>query len=160
MVHTRPANATALSIAPIGTYPCKSPRCKTCPTIFNRVSIVLGHTRFAMEGQWTCKSTNVVYIISCSTCNVAYIGETGCRLQKRMNGLRHTIRHQQDTPVADHFQQPGHDLPVSVLQATPQDVTKRRALERSWIVRFQNSSEFQTINRDDGLDLLLLPHLS
>ena len=48
---------------------------------------------------------------------------------------------------------------MAVLQRTPQDVIKRRTLEKLWIARFKASPRFRTLIRDDGNDILLLPHI-
>ena len=101
----------------------------------------------------------MIYLISCTACDVVYVGETGCRLQDRMTGHRSAIKRKEDTPVADNFGQAGHDLQVSVLESAPSDVLKRHTLEKVWIMRFRTYAAALTINRDDGLDLRLLPNL-
>ena len=92
-------------------------------------------------------------------CNAVYVGETGCHLHERMNGHRFAIKHKEDTPVAKHFNMAGHVWRVSALQYGPVDTIKRRTIKKVWISRFRASRDFTPLNRDDGLDILLLPNL-
>ena len=163
LVHTKPDRGPAIiqpRPGPPGTHPCGHPRCKTCQTVLARTAVDLSDTQhFGIKDSFTCKSSSVIYFISRTACNAAYVGETGCRLHERMNGHRHSIKNNEDTPVAIHFSTEGHTLRVAVLQRTPQDVIKRRTLEKLWIARFKASPRFRTLNRDDGIDILLLPHI-
>ena len=44
-----------------------------------------------------------------------YIGETGCPERERMSRHRFSIRHLEDTPAAEHFTQPGHEMKIAVI---------------------------------------------
>ena len=39
----------------------------------------------------TCETSNVIYMIQCSKCNLQYIGESKCRLKERFNEHRRPI---------------------------------------------------------------------
>ena len=70
---------------------CGANKCKTCKyfktnkTYFsnhsNREYKVINHTGEKL----TCKSQNVVYMLTCTTCNIQYVGETTQPLHKRIN---------------------------------------------------------------------------
>ena len=98
----------------------------------------------------------IVYLITCSTCNAAYVGETGQKLRERLNGHRADIRNKADTPVGVHFGMSDHHLRVSGPEGTSSDTRSRRLRERAWIRFFQKSNVFTCMNRDNGLDILTL----
>ena len=83
-----------------------------------------------------------------------YVGETGCPLRTRMTQHRGSIRHGEDTPVADHFRTPGHLLRVLILQSTPREVIQRRIAEAEWIAHFRAEPSATVLNRDDGIDIV------
>ena len=67
--------------------------------------------RYTIRNQFTCKTKNIVYLISCDKCNMQYVGETENALHIRMNGHRSDITTKKlDKPVATHFNQPDHSL--------------------------------------------------
>ena len=50
------------------------------------------NTDFEIRYEFTCKTKNLLYVISCSKCGKQYIGETGTELRLRMNVHRQQIR--------------------------------------------------------------------
>ena len=80
-----------------------------------------------IKGKLTCKSSNLVYMITCAkggpTCpiNVQYVGETGQTGEERFAEHRNTVTqdyHQGTTkPVGAHFQEPGYS--VAEMRFTP-----------------------------------------
>ena len=107
-----------------------------------------------MTCHFTCDSSSVIYLLSCSTCNATYVGETGCKLRELLNHHRSNIRNNDDTPVAEHFRGQ-HALRVTVLSAAPEDVVQRRLIEKMWIERLKDTT-WHVINRDNGIDALTL----
>ena len=91
--------------------PCGSRRCKTCQLI-KRTNTFTSNTtgrRYIIRNQFTCKTKNIIYMISCDRCNMQYVGETENALHIRMNGHRSDITTKKlDKPVAAHFNQPNH----------------------------------------------------
>ena len=73
-----------------------------------------------------------------------------------MTRHRSAINNKIDTPVAEHFQLAVHHLRISVIQSASEDVMKRRTVERIWINRLRQQTHVRLLNRDDGLDILLL----
>ena len=158
LVH-KTQHATGCPVPPdlvAGTYKCEHARCLTCPVVCNRTAIETCSGRRAITGHFTCESSALVYLITCSTCNAAYVGETGQKLQERLNGHRADIRNKADTPVGVHFGMSDHHLRVSGLERTSSDTRSRRLRERAWIRFFQKSNVFTCMNRDNGLDILTL----
>lgn len=109
-----------------GSKPCNKKRCKLCNQINLSKSVTHTNGTFNIMGSYSCTSSNVVYLIQCKRCSKgSYVGETGQKLQARMNLHRHTIKeHKEDslcTPVGHHFSQSDHtieDLNVLVLKCT------------------------------------------
>ena len=109
-----------------------------------------------IRGKFTCASTNVVYLLTCTACQAAYVGVTGCTLRERKNGHRSAINNSEDTPVAEHFKEE-NSVRVSVLTSTPEEVIQRRLVERARIRRLSGEgSPWTLINRDAGIDVELL----
>ncbi len=107
----------------------------------------------------TCKSNNLVYVITCKKCPTSqYVGETYRPLHKRMYEHLYSIGHNGDTSVAQHFRQPGHNIShikfevasfiYSYAPPNSDEGTKiRRSVEKLWIHRFKT-------NRSPGLNIL------
>ena len=61
----------------------------------------------------TCKSNNVIYLITCKRCGVQYVGKTDQKLHKRFNGTRSDIekaKEDKDGPVTRHFKSGDHSV--------------------------------------------------
>ena len=85
----------------------------------------------------TCKTRNLVYLISCKRCGLQYVGETENALHIRMNGHRSDIRTKKtEKPVAAHFCQPDHsvkDLEVRGLKRSIIPARSGEEKESFWI---------------------------
>ena len=74
---------------------------------------------------YTCKTSNVVYCITCKFCNKQYIGETKKQLNTRISGHRFDITNLKTSLVSqaqtEHFNQENHDykkhLKISILES-------------------------------------------
>ena len=75
---------------------CNRKNCLTCPIfkpdpIFR--SSVTGKTyKVIGPGDWSCSTSNVVYLVTCQCCGLQYVGETSQALRKRMNNHRANIK--------------------------------------------------------------------
>jgi len=110
---------------PIGTQCCGSKRCKTCPLINTDAVFKSSYTnktyKVSKGGNLTCKTSNVIYLITCKRCGFQYVGETQCTLRDRFNGHRGSIlgKRKKNTYLALHFRQNGHtysDLSVQIIE--------------------------------------------
>ena len=137
--HTPPGAKT--NVVKWSTTRCEARGCKTCPTICAADSIKCHTTGkvHPVRVSATCKTTDVIYVISCLKCGKQYVGETSQALHLRMNGHRSDIRLKKTTekPVAHHFCSPGHKLDhlsVMVVDQTPLgDTVLRKNREARWI---------------------------
>ena len=93
--------------------PCGKARCKTCKMITPTqiVNSASGAT-IKLRCNNSCKTTNVVYLITCTKCGKQYVGETGDHVNQRMNHHRYDWKHKrlERFLVAEHFCSPEHDF--------------------------------------------------
>ena len=88
-----------------------------------------------------CNTKNVVYILTCPKCQKQYIGETKREFKVRYSEHTADIRHNRDTPVAQHFNLPSHINTgeptakiLSTISGDPNTTTQtRKNTESKWI---------------------------
>ena len=108
---------TSAQDAPIGTHQCLHSRCLTCPIVHDITQIQTNSGLKHIRDRFTCDTSSLVYVITCSKCNSVYVGETGQKLRERMNGHRADIKNKNHTPVRLHdFNAKGHEPRISGLQ--------------------------------------------
>ena len=120
------------------SMPCRKPTCKTCSIIItnSKFNSTVFNKMFALTEDLDCSSEDIIYLITCSKCNIQYVGETGNPLRVRMNAHRHCIRANRDTPIGVHFNSRGHN--VSHLSVMPIEklntncINDRRTKEYFW----------------------------
>lgn len=134
-----------------GFDPCRSSRCKTCnhsSTSTNFTSEFNGK-RFDILQSISCFSYNLIYLITCLKCKKQYVGQTEQTLRQRMNSHRHTIINNKDTPVARHFNLPGHHinhLHVIGIDAFPTDNRYLRLNKETFWIHTLQTLEPKGIN--------------
>ena len=119
---------------------CNKSRCKCCHEMVTCTKFKSKTTgrQYNIRAEITCKTRNLVYLISCKRCGLQYVGETENALHVRMNGHRSDIRTRKtDKPVAAHFCQSDHsieDLEVRGIEKIHNNSTQwRRERESFWI---------------------------
>ncbi|KAL9983865.1 hypothetical protein ACROYT_G006108 [Oculina patagonica] len=140
LVQSTLGNETNGARADFGTSLCARPRCKTCDYTNATPVINAPGGSIHVHQRYTCTTTHAVYIIQCRACAKCYIGETGRRLADRFREHLRSITTQSDTPVAEHFNLPGHstnDMLVSVLCAGLTDTMEKKRLEAKLIFRYK-----------------------
>ena len=91
----------------------------------------------------SCRSSNVIYAITCKNCDIQYVGQTLLRLKDRFVGHFGDIKNSlQDKPVGKHFSQGTHrgidDVRITILEfikmppRSPQAATIRHRVETKW----------------------------
>ena len=119
--------------------------CKYCPYLNKTGKITCtttGKIHPAMKNV-SCRSSNLVYAITCQVCGLQYVGQTLLRLMDRFVGHFGDIRRSdQSKPVGAHFSKPGHtrkdDVQITVLEfikkppRSPQATTIRHRVEFKW----------------------------
>ena len=84
---------------------CSAIRCKTCfiQWATEKLSSHASVEVFEMKIKASCKSSNIIYLITCRRCGQNYVGKTGQLLHHRRNGHCHDIMQGRTevSPVAD-----------------------------------------------------------
>ena len=112
---------------------------------------------FKVKIRASCKSSNVIYLITCRRCGQQYVGETGQPFHLRVNGHQYDITHKRTdkSPVSSHFNRGQHtlaDMLVMVIErARSQDPCLRCIRESRWIRTLGTSFPLGMNLRDDSL---------
>ena len=125
---------------------CTNFKCNFCPYLNKSPTITCTATGeiFPSKYNITCKSSNLIYCITCKTCKKQYVGQTKNTIVQRFQGHFFNIRHKKQTDaVGMHFSQPDHrglkDLSIQILEfirLPPQSekaLYLRLTIEKSWI---------------------------
>ena len=120
---------------------CNRPRCSDCSSIVesNSFSSTTASAAFNVRENFSCASSDVIYLITCKKCHLQYVGQTQQKCSQRMNKHKFDIKHFPDiiTTVSEHFNSPGHS--IKDFSFMPIDrVTcnwKRLLKETSWMHR-------------------------
>ena len=96
---------------------CSDRRCKTCPNFStsNKFSSNVTNKPYKVVNptgdDLNCHSQNIIYLLSCTSCNIQYVGETAYPMHLRMNqhrtskcGCEHVIHHSTEFCEGHHFQ--------------------------------------------------------
>ena len=136
--------------------PCGRKRCQCCKMITSAGTVKSSSGATVRLRQNTdCTTENVVYLISCSSCNKQYVGETKGPLNKRMNGHRDDWRHRrfERSPTAEHFHSADHDFlsnaSVCCLEHNKEWSDSTRKLRESYWIRRLNTLCPFGINKGD-----------
>jgi hypothetical protein len=92
---------------------CNNTRCMACKLHASNCDSFISSTfnaTFPFNDAFTCKTKNIIYLITCSKCNKQYVGETGRCLADRLQDHRSCILNKKLTPIAIHFNEPGHSI--------------------------------------------------
>jgi hypothetical protein len=96
--------------APGYNKPCgECNQCKYIKATTTITSTTTGSTH-NIVGQITCNTRNLIYLVTCQKCSKQYVGETKRHLKKRIYEHIYSIRNNKPTPIAQHFNTPGHDI--------------------------------------------------
>ena len=129
---------------------CKTKNCKYCAILDHSSRITSTYTgrSYITRKNVTCKSPNIIYCISCKTCEKQYVGQTKLRLMDRIQAHFNTIQSKdpkQQTDISHHLKQADHngrdDVKVHILDfiyafpdsnraAVLRDVTEFRWMHR------------------------------
>ena len=145
---------------PPGSFRCNKNNCTTCPYIED------GRTQYTFNstGQMnqikshiTCETSNVIYMIQCTKCNLQYIGETKRRLKERFNEHRRPIINTSSynpTAVSRHFITGNHTVNHMLLIPLEKLYTNRdlvRKAREAFLIHRGNTLEPAGLNRRDEM---------
>ena len=115
--------------------------------------------KFKIKSHITCETSNVIYMIQCTKCNLQYIGETKRRFKDRFNEHRRPIINPfcsyTHTAVSRHFLTSGHAaedhlilIPLEQLHISPDSIRKDR---EAFLIHRGKTLEPAGLNRRDEM---------
>ena len=136
----------------VGNKKCNKPPCKMCPYVLETKNIKSKTNQsFETTNLFHCKTTGVIYVITCGKCAKQYVGQTGKRCVDRFGQhINYVNRFTEAT--GKHFNLPGHshkDLQVQVIEKVcPNTESIRLQREDLWIRRL-NTMEPNGLNKKE-----------
>ena len=111
------AKVPSLGEAKIGqSGPCFGKRCGVCPFVKNTQEFASKNGRkYVIRGStMNCSSSHVVYLLSCKTCGVQYVGSCTTPFRSRFSNYKPCNKYHKDKTVPqqelhNHFDLPGHN---------------------------------------------------
>ena len=109
--------ATDVTPKPTGSYKCikKCVICRDHMVESKKYTSSVTKRSYPITQHLSCKSTWVIYLITCRKCNKQYIGKTNTTLYTRISNTRSQIKNfhtpqNAKLPYAQHFNLPDHTL--------------------------------------------------
>ena len=139
-------NKSQIVVHPSQSHPCNATRCVNCKYMRSTDTFTSSTTgqQFKVNGNLSCTSSWVVYLITCRKCQLMYVGQTRNMIKQRISGHRSCIRRRQYSTsplVAPHFNESGHsdgDFSVTLIeQITDKDPIKLDSRETFWIKKLK-----------------------
>ena len=77
---------------------------------------------FKLKMKASCKSSNIIYFITCRRCGQQYVGETGQPLHHRINSHRFDTAHGRtdESPAAEYFSGDSHSIAIILVMVIDQ----------------------------------------
>ena len=127
--------------------------CRYCPVI-DHSGVIFSHAsgrRYYSKIHTSCNSNNLIYCISCKTCNLQYVGQTKNTIKQRFSKHFGNITTPATTdPIGRHFSAQDHrklkDISIHILEfiSAPSNSQSGQRLrdehERKWIHRLMTTS--------------------
>ena len=110
VIHASLAHKQETKNVEVGFYQCGDKRCNTCKigTFGKEITITDTAQTFTIRQNITCKSSNVIYCLTCKKCRAQYIGETEQEIHARQRGHLADIKsNQPGLPYVKHFRECG-----------------------------------------------------
>jgi hypothetical protein len=152
-IHTPPLGPTKPSGGPKKSWGfnfCNQSHCRYCPQIDKSGKIICSVTGLEHNcmKNISCRSSNLVYAITCTRCGMQYVGQTLLRLKDRFVHHYYDINlPNKEKTVSKHFSLPTHngikDMKINVLEfikkppRSPQSVAIRSRVEKNWTHLFR-----------------------
>ena len=124
---------------------CNHIQCRYCPLLnkSGKITSTITHREYNCMKKISCRSSNLIYAITCTRCNKQYVGQTSLRIKDRfVHHFRDISINNTEKTVGRHFSQRNHrgtnDMSITVLEfirappRSPQASTIRNRVERNW----------------------------
>ena len=133
---------------------CNNKRCKTCPSVHLDEQVMKLNFKVPI-----CKTSGVIYMISCGSCNVKYIGQCSTPLNLRINNHRSLCNKNnnnvdiQSKYEYDHFQlHPFRLAKINILDIVD-DHNKRLELENLYIIKHKTAYPYGLNDRVNNISV-------
>ena len=131
-----------------GFFPCQA-WCEACkharPT--RTISDSRTNNVYAIHHRLTCSDHNIIYCITCTSCDQRYVGQTSRPLRRRIGEHLNDIKRQRETPISAHFNICGISFfSFTALERVPAE-RQRLEKEARWIERLHTTAP-------DGINVL------
>ena len=114
------------------TNKCLTAKCPTCPNIHTRHyfhSTTLGTTH-TTKCNYTCRSTRVVYLVTCKKCHKQYVGQTLGSLHIRLQKMKADVKRNTSRESTYHFRNNQHtinDIQIEAIDHVDTQIDKKTA---------------------------------
>ena len=129
---------------------CHNVRCRICPklNLSGKITSHITKREYSSKHNVSCKSSNVIYCVSCTRCGLQYVGQTKRSANARLSEHLGYIRQKKtEQSTGEHFTRSDHDGEndvsfhiVDFAQHHPDSIRARNhrdLLERKWIFRLR-----------------------
>ena len=133
-----------------GLKPCNMNICNICPYIDAKSTTTSSNDnsiKISINCEATCLTKNIVYCITCSYCKQQYIGETGRTLRTRIGEHLRYIANNKNTTTGQHFQQPNHNMKVTILHVLKYEGETERKIKEARCINLFNTKTIGLNNR-------------
>ncbi|CAH1251664.1 TRIM3 [Branchiostoma lanceolatum] len=132
----------------LGSMKCGSERCVTCEHLEEGATFSSHATEesFQMKDSMTCRSTYIIYLVSCSKCGAQYVGETKEELRTKFSSHMASINQNKTSALAKHFNSAGHSMknvrvrPIVQIELESHGDQLRKDEEAFWIETLQTEA--------------------
>jgi hypothetical protein len=122
---------------------CNTRNCRYCPNLDKSGIITSSVTKkqYRAMKNVSCRSSNLIYCVTCKRCDKQYVGQTYLRLKSRFVHHYYSVDKADSTkPVGKHFSQMDHrgtdDMRLRIHQKPPSSAVAaevRNKVEKRWI---------------------------
>jgi len=131
---------------------CGSKRCLCCKSLDTNTTFKSFSTgrRFVLNypSSFSCKSRHVIYLITCQSCGVQYVGQTKQPLHCRLNGHRQSVqKNHLNTYLSNHFNSSNHswdDVSIQIIDFV--DVRNKSDTEIAFELNSKEDFHIRTLN--------------
>ena len=142
-----------------GNSRCTNIKCKSCNYITEGNTIMSTHNKriFKIAYNINCKTSNIIYLVTCKKCKKQYVGETGRSFSDRINQHISCIRLKKQTPIGLHFNSADHTMKhfsimgIEKLKDNSNSCTARRNKENTWQTLLQTNYPLGINNLNSNL---------
>ena len=93
------------------SQPCWQPSCLTC-THMNTSQVISNKDNhsYCIRENFNCKSSDIIYVMTCNVCNIQYVGDTSNTMNSRCREYKSSFRTEKDNPVAIYYISYNHTI--------------------------------------------------